>query len=463
MGWCFPLNLFTACFKASRISKSEEASVLSEARSTSAQSEPETGARLVQANLENPREAIEIPPQLYETQQILPGPQDKLVQSSGAVDFYGDTGVGDSAPSSIVPSPRTHQDPEPANLLNVPTEILQVVAALLPPSAAMSLSYSCRALRYRIGVSHERLLGKPPTPRELSTATLGLNLPVVSIVDAKEKISVPICSRNVNLPERLELLCLLDRDGMIPTGSKICSGCASTHQSSFFSPTSLLQTNRQRLCRGMAGRIWICPHWQFDHNLITTSSNPHRSHHCGDRCVFICFNGKRPHIVWPITVLQDGEVSAPKETVDAILRSLDVPACKHLRFSNSFVSRLYSPDCNKLRWRAYGGGRGPKCNCSSCLPYLTPNGGKVDPAKDGAGECETCGTRMYFCIRAQRNGSGDVLEFEVERAIKNFRGCTDDAWLQQVSDPAECEEFEQAWYTALREGTPHIPDLFYMS
>ena len=463
MGWCFPLNLFTACCKVSRVSTLEEASVFPGARSKSAQSAPESGARLVQANLENPGEAIENPPRLYETQQNLPGPQDNLHQPGGVVDVYCDIGVGDSVPSLIIPSPRTHQGPEPANLLNLPTEILQVIAALLPPSAVMSLSYSCRALRYRIGASHERLLGKPSNSRELSSAILGLNLPVVSIVDAKEKISLPKSPRDVYLPERLELLCLLDRDQMIPTGSKICSGCASTHESSFFSPTSLLQTNRQHLCRGMAGRIWICPHWQFDHNLITTSSNPYRSHHCGDRCVFLCFNGKRPHIVWPITVLQDGEVSAPKETVDAILRSLDVPACKHLRFSDSFVSRLYSSDCNKLRWRAYGGGRGPKCNCSSCLPYLTPNGGKVDPAKDSAGECKTCGTRMYFCIRAQRNGSGDVLEFQVVRAIKNFRGCTDDAWLKQISDPAECEEFEQAWYTALREGTPHIPDQFYMS
>lgn len=84
----------------------------------------------------------------------------------------------------------------------------------------MSLSYSCRALRYRLGVSHERLLGKPPNPGELSSATLGLNLPVCSLVNSKVKISLPSPSRGMYLPERLELLCLLHRDGMIPTAVK---------------------------------------------------------------------------------------------------------------------------------------------------------------------------------------------------------------------------------------------------
>lgn len=93
---------------------------------------------------------------------------------------------------------------------------------------------------------------------------------------------------------------------------------------------------------------------------------------------------------------------------------------------------------------------------------LTQNGADVDLTKRSADECETFSTRMFFCIRAQRSGSGDLLEFQVERAIKNFRGCTDDAWLQQGSEPAECEEFERAWYTAPRERTPHIPDQFYM-
>lgn len=461
MAGCFSRNLLKKCCTFFRVSTPENDSARSRDPFSGAQSALETRAQLVQASLENRRKSIRIPVQPPEIQQNSPSPQQIFFQSGGVVGSNRHLDGGDPARSLIVPKPRTYQDPEPANLPNIPTEIVQIIVGLLPPSAVISLSYSCRALRCRISVSHEGMLGKPSNSRELSSATLGLNVPQFSIVNAKAKISVPTPSRDKYLPERLELLCLLDRDQMIPTTKKICSGCASTHENSFFSPESLLQPNHQRLCVGMAGRLWVCPHWQFDHNLITTSSTPDTSHHCGDHSVWVCFDGKRPRIIWPIKVLQDGDITTLKETVDDLLHSMNIPICKHLRFSDPFVSRLYSPDCKQLRWRQYGAGRGPPCNCSSCLSYLTQRHGKADLPVHGAGECETCGTRMFFSIAAQRDGSGDVLELNIERAVESFRGCTDHAWLQQISDPAECEEFERAWYTAVEEKTPHISDRFY--
>ena len=83
--------------------------------------------------------------------------------------------------------------------------------------------------------------------------------------------------------ERLELLYMLDRDNKIPKSKAVCSGCADTHNQSLFSLESLAQSSRERHCLGSAGRLWICPHWVFDHNLITTSARPHWSHTCGGK------------------------------------------------------------------------------------------------------------------------------------------------------------------------------------
>ena len=54
-------------------------------------------------------------------------------------------------------------------------------------------------------------------------------------------------------------------------------------------------------------------------------------------------------VIWPIAVLRDKRDAPSKEFVEDVLGQIDVSICKHLRSSDAFVSRLYSPDCEKFR------------------------------------------------------------------------------------------------------------------
>lgn len=328
-----------------------------------------------------------------------------------------------------------------------PAEILLIIGQYLPSSSLMSLSYSCRTIRKKMGVTIEQSLGEKNQVTQLSNLTLCNNLPRLKVVDWRLpgsgiRYTMTTMTQNLHHSERLELLYMLDRDNKIPKSKAVCSGCADTHNQSLFSLESLAQSSRERHCLGSAGRLWICPHWVFDHNLITTSAQPHWSHTCGGKGWQVLapnLDDKKSTVVveWPIAVIRGKDDAPSKKLVEDVLSQMNVCICKHLRINDPFVSRLYTPECLRLRWMGNQISWPEYCWCSSCALYCN---------------CKDCGTNVYFCIRPEKNGE-ETLRLVVRRKIPRFRGCTDPAWIKQVTDPAEFEGLERDWYAASDEGS----------
>ncbi len=63
---------------------------------------------------------------------------------------------------------------------------------------------------------------------------------------------------------------------------------------------------------------------------------------------------------WPIIAFHSVDVVPSKEVVENVLQSTNINICKHFRFSDASVSRLYSSDCEKLKWQR---GLAPYCRC----------------------------------------------------------------------------------------------------
>ena len=326
-------------------------------------------------------------------------------------------------------------------------DILLMVVAYLPPSSHKSLSYSCSSLRDKLDFSTECLLGERDRLAQLPRSALRSRLPGLNLRPGGYlQWCLPTMAQNVHHEERLNLLCMLDRDGKVPPSKAVCSGCADTHERSLFSSESLAQSSSERRCLGSAGRIWICPHWIFDHNLVTTSSKLEGIHMYGKKWVTMGIiehdftTDTEPTIMWPIAVFRGSDVVPSKKLVENILARTDLRVCKHLHFSDKFVSSLYNPDCKKL-WTHEHDPIYPES-----LDLMS------------GGKCESCGTMLYFIIRENRAGE-KKLKLIIRRKIARFRGCTDRAWIEQVDDPREFEGLERKWKKATDEAIEKVmPD-----
>ena len=82
---------------------------------------------------------------------------------------------------------------------------------------------------------------------------------------------------------------------------------------------------------------------------------------CGNRNVMVLAVDSlstEPMVIWPIAVLRGKRDAPSKEFVEDVLGQIVVSICKRLRSSDASVSRVYFPDCEKLRWK---GGLPPYC------------------------------------------------------------------------------------------------------
>ena len=336
-------------------------------------------------------------------------------------------------------------------------DILLMVAVYLPPSSQMSLGYSCSKIRDKLDFSTKSLLGERYKLAQLPRSALRSRLPrLIFLPGVYAKWCLPTMAQNVHHAERLNLLCMLDRDGKIPPSKAVCSGCADTHDRSLFSSESLAQSSSERRCLGSAGRIWVCPHWIFDHNLVTTSSKLGGSHACGKKRVAVvtvdhAFTDTEPTIMWPIAVLRGSGEAPSKKLVEGILARTDLRVCKHLNFSDNFVSSLYNPDCKKL-WTHEND---PICPCPVCTRQPQPATAAESLDSFSGGTCESCGTNLCFTIRANRDGEKE-LKLVIRRKILRFQGCTDWAWIEQVDAPRDFEELERKWRKARDEDIEEV-------
>ena len=310
-------------------------------------------------------------------------------------------------------------DSTPKTLLRLFTELILDIAQYLPPSAYMSLSYSCWDVRNKMRVSIAHVLGDSFI-KDLSSASPS---------------SVEL--RNNRSSERMEFRSLLDRDGQIPSQNAFCNGCEYPHDSSRFSLASLSQPRIQRRCLGRAGQVWICPHRTIDYHQATSYGQTRDLHICGSCSIAVsrgysgygfesCFTD------WPIMkVPRDGVLS--NEQVKEALNRLSAAVCPHLRLNDACVASVYVQGCHRLR-RDRSDCRCPTCSSIKLLTRV----------------CDFCGTEILFSITDEWNGTETLRLF----VIRTFRGewsCTDREWICHVAEPADFEGYEREWQASNAE------------
>ena len=334
--------------------------------------------------------------------------------------------------SSEIPHPIQESDIDTISkgLLKLPTELILEIAEYLPPSGYMSLSYSCRRIRNGMGACIEHVLGDRTPIGRHSTAALSVE------------------TRNIRSLERMEWRRMLDRDNDIPSPKAYCSRCCRTHDRSLFSIQSLTQPSTERCCLGSAGRFWLCPHRNFDYDQATNSSTETSNGSlCGGRHVSMygethssCSYGRVGKTAsfltsWPIMKMPQAGLPSNQEVEEA-LRPLKAPICPHLRLNDACVAKAYLGSCGRPQ-RGLAFGRGSRCRCLICH-------------SDSRIACRFCNIRIQFIIRTRYYGP-DTLGLTTARSLWYPSSCTDREWIRQVADPADLEEYEEAWYAASAE------------
>lgn len=304
-------------------------------------------------------------------------------------------------------------DPARTTLLRLPTEIVLDLASYLPPSSYMSLSYSCRRIREKMGASIAHLLGDTASMCQSSADALSPEV------------------RNIRFLERWKLLCMLDRDGKPPLSKTFCGGCEQAVTEP--SKTWLAQLVKERRCLGTAGLVWICPRQILEYGEATTSM-ARDGHECegiasyigGAHCLRLTGCG-RYITVWPIMRVVPNCVPSSEE-VNETLGPLDAPVCPHLRLNDARVASAYSQVRQLCRRRN---------NRRASEPPM-------------AVICNFCSTEIRFRILDASYGPG-TLYITILREFTKVQSCTDSAWICHVADPADFEEYVRAWQASIAE------------
>lgn len=312
----------------------------------------------------------------------------------------------------------------PIKLTELPTEIILAVAEYMAPSGQLSMSYSCRQIRKKMGASLIHILTKEEPMASLSDSALSVE------------------SRNILSLERLELRSMLDRDGRIPSLERFCVECEASHDSSLFPMSSLEQLSTERRCLGTASRVWICPHQTVSYDQAANSTEATENHTCEN--IFVGLHSRRSsrhqsvdfgyHTFWPIIVIR-GECVPSREQVKEALGPLNAPMCPHLRLNDARIAKFYLPNCQRLRRGLGTNGPAPDCGC-----WLCSSESRFRTV------CDFCGTQLVFYIKPYANSGMEALYLVLRRYIQDVRSPTDRSWICQVADPADFEAYERAWH-----------------
>ncbi len=330
----------------------------------------------------------------------------------------------------------------PINLPRLPTEIILDIAGYMTPSGQISLSYSCRQIRIKMGASLAHILGEEESMAPLSSSPLSVE------------------SRNIRSLEPLELRSMLDRDGRIPSLKRLCFGCETPHDSSLFPTSSLAKLGTERRCLGSTGRVWICPHQIVDYDQAANPKGDIGSCH---RCENIFVSSLGTHLpryrsvgftsftLYPIVIVRP-ECVPSREQVKEALGLLNAPICPHLRLNDARIAGSYFPDCQKLRSRLGEVSQTPHCRCWLCsseghLRWFH----KV---------CDFCGTELHFNIKTPATSDIEALYLMIRRSIQDVRSPTGRSWICQVADPADFEAYERAWYATDEECWKNVISIF---
>ena len=99
-------------------------------------------------------------------------PEEKIVVSSSNGIESNQSSFIDDSPEALHVSHETEIQITPVALPNLPTELILAVAHYLPPSNYMSLSYSCRTIHDKMGVSIAHVVGDKVPMGQHSGCTL---------------------------------------------------------------------------------------------------------------------------------------------------------------------------------------------------------------------------------------------------------------------------------------------------
>lgn len=335
-------------------------------------------------------------------------------------------------------------EPVQKTIFDLPTEIVLNIAEYLPPSSLVS--FELFILENLPSAMHLTSIEKLKKMRKTQYSFSDIEDPLAKLDSICKKQGtpypeyMPTSRTQLNLSERLELLRMLDRDGSIPSSQAVCSGCADTHAFSLFSVSSLAQPSSERRCLGSAGSMWICPHRILDCGQAQIPEEAQESHFCEGKGVAVL---RRQLTSWRIMKATHNDPPL-KDQVKEALRPLTAHICPHLRLNDSYVSSVYFEDCRMLPWSWVEPWLDCECpGCSLRPPQRTVFRG---------GKCKYCGTTFFFSISSPLFFSfssplGDrVLQVHILRNMKRNLGCTDNAWIAQVIDPAEFKEYESAWH-----------------
>ena len=302
-----------------------------------------------------------------------------------------------------------------SRLQNLPNELLLEITALLPRVYLMSLSYTNSYFRRSLDCSITKVLGWSPSRelyccRELVLATRAFKA------------------------RRMELLCLLDQDGLIHQDQMICSACTKTHWKSQFTTESIDKGNTERKCAGMAGRVWLCPHVVLSYEQVHRQQRwpltniPRTWGPCEDCYNIVHVRESDSLTTFPILTVSD-DSDLKKRKVVKVLRGLHAPICPHFRLSSAFVTKAYA------RYRQ----------------FIRSD---IEATEDRyyqslSAECPSCHAALWFEEHVMPHTGQRILRVRVRRNFYTSGAATDSAWTSQLVQPSEFRALECAWKDTL--------------
>ena len=303
----------------------------------------------------------------------------------------------DSISPMINPSSDNRQ---PANLDTLPIELLLQVSLL-------SLHYVSRYLYRRLGY------------RMADFATAHAMSPRMLSNRARRSDNEASCAERTGRAQKLQLLCMLERDLLIRKPRVVCSGCFSTHDISLFTPGELAKSGFGRVCVGRVGRMWICPKTATRFDQLEAHDfwrERYTVHKCSTYVHQHIFSATKFTIIWPLIQASSG-AEVPMLQLKQTLRRLDIQIYPHFRSGNPVVFRSRSPKRGKNRWKSPF----ERCSCGKCF------GAK--PC------CSICGMRVNFNVSLPHGHQRRMLVMEIERGRAFYKSATDPNWVAQTVSP----------------------------
>ena len=347
------------------------------------------------------------------TNELLSREDDYAIPSSKGLESTQLSSI-DTSSEALPPTSELEAETAPITLPKLCSELILDIAEYLPPSSSMSLSYTCRTMRNKMGVSFAQVLGDKNPEGRLSGLTLSIE------------------SRNVRYLERLELWNMLVRDGKIPQWKAWFSG----YQVEIIDDHSMVATriyaplSAESSRFGTAGLLWVCPHRLLDYSDAMMKKETEDNHLCGIGHISL---SSHIGIIWPIMRIPANSVPTSQEVVEA-LRPLNAPICPHLRLNDASVARIYDSTCQNLERDKLSGDPASTCRCSACL--------SDEPLTV---ICSYCDTSIMFGIQPNHHRGGTRFYLIIMRTNQFGLSGSDRRWKSQVAPAADWEDYKRAW------------------